>query len=310
MKTVLYSIIGAVLLGLLPANVVARDSLLGGMNLLPGYEYRPIQGIDSIVGEISKPNGLTISFEKGLVYASGEPRTGGAFLDRPQKLKNSRQIRWYREQIVNGQPVHLAYRNDDWLLVSFPQEGMNLAVVVRDASEMAEALLMIMTCPTVDSATADPKAGDRGGVPEIAGISRSIKTGSYLAIESLLVIDGKKLTGWEVFQVDADFEVELMNDPVGTKGEPIVKYCTEQIRELLHVGDLKSKSVVGARGFTEKGSDYRKETRATYLFEGQWVSEGRVQRYVPSGQFKIELMKSASFKSRKGAAWSPPKTSR
>jgi hypothetical protein len=64
-----------------------------------------------------------------------------------------KQVRWYREQIVNRQPVHLAYRNDNVLLVSFPKKGINFSVKVRSAGEMAEVLLMILTYP-------DPVADD------------------------------------------------------------------------------------------------------------------------------------------------------
>lgn len=116
----------------------------GGMRLLPGYKHLPLQGIDSVIGRIERNGGLQISYEIGHVQAPGEPRLGGSFSNRA-KLSPGHETRWYREQTVDGQPVHIAFRKDDILLVSYPDSGMNLATQVADAGEMAEALLMILT---------------------------------------------------------------------------------------------------------------------------------------------------------------------
>jgi len=116
----------------------------GGMQLLPGYKHLPLQGIDSVIGRIERDGGLQISYEIGHVQAPGEPRLGGSFSDRA-KLSPGHETRWYREQTVDGQPVHIAFRKDGILLVSYPNSGMNLATQVADAGEMAEALLMILT---------------------------------------------------------------------------------------------------------------------------------------------------------------------
>lgn len=116
----------------------------GGMQLLPGYKHLPLQGIDSVIGRIERDDGLQISYEIGHVQAPGEPRLGGSFSDRA-KLSPGHETRWYREQTVDGQPVHIAFRKDDVLLVSYPNSGMNLATQIADEGEMAEALLMILT---------------------------------------------------------------------------------------------------------------------------------------------------------------------
>ncbi len=131
----------------------AADAPLGGIRLLPGYKHRPLQGFDSVVGEISKEGGLRIRYEIGGLPRPGGPQLGGQFSDRP-KLTPKDKVRWYHEQTVSGQPVHLAYRKDSVLLVSFPQKGMNLHVTLRSADQMAEALLMILTYP-------GPAAGGR-----------------------------------------------------------------------------------------------------------------------------------------------------
>jgi hypothetical protein len=153
MRTWLCLILGTFLLGVATAKpALAADAHLGGMRLLSGYKHQPLQGFDSIVGKISEKDGLQISYEIGYVPKPGAPRFGGSFSDRP-KLTPKDKVRWYLEQSVNGQPVHLAHRKDNVLLVSFPKKGMNLSVTVRSADEMAEALLMILTYP-------NPVAGD------------------------------------------------------------------------------------------------------------------------------------------------------
>lgn len=153
MKNWFYLTVRTFLLGMTAAGpALAADEPLGGMRLLPGYKHQPLQGIDSIVGEIEKEGGLRITYEIGGVVKPGEPRFGGSFSDRP-KLTPKDQVRWYVEQSVGGQPVHLAYRKDNVLMASFPKKGMNFAVTVRSADEMAEALLMILTY-------SDPVAGD------------------------------------------------------------------------------------------------------------------------------------------------------
>ena len=140
---------------LLTCSAMAADPL-GGMRLLPGYKHEPLQGIDSVVGKIVKKDGLEIMYEIGGVVPPGGPRFGGSFTDRP-KLTPKDQVRWYREQVVRGQPVHLAYRKDGVLMVSYPKQGMNLSVKVGNADEMAEALLMILTYPDPLDEEADTK---------------------------------------------------------------------------------------------------------------------------------------------------------
>lgn len=128
----------------LPAN--AAENPLGGMQLLPGYVHQPLQGIDSVVGRITKKDGLTLTYEIGSLPQPGGLRLGGQFSDRPKQVPPER-LRWYREQVVHGQPVHLAYLKDNSLMVSFPLKGMNVHTKVENADEMAEALLMLLTYP-------------------------------------------------------------------------------------------------------------------------------------------------------------------
>lgn len=131
------------------ANRCLAAERIGGMKLLPGYNHGPLQGIDSIVGEIKKEGGLRIQYEIGAVVKPGAPRFGGSFTDYPKTTPKA-EVHWYRESVVNDQPVHMAHRKDNVLLVSYPEKGMNFSVTVTNPDEMAEALLMILTYPNPD----------------------------------------------------------------------------------------------------------------------------------------------------------------
>ena len=130
-----------------PIPSAPRDTgQLGGMRLLPGYQHQPMQGHGYIVGRIIKKSGLEIGYEIGRVTEPAKVIIEGRFQDRP-KMTPKDHIRWYREQVVNGQPMHIAYRKDKILFVSFPNKGMNFSAKISNGDEMAEMLLMIMTYP-------------------------------------------------------------------------------------------------------------------------------------------------------------------
>ena len=161
-----------------PAAVAAP----GGMRLLPGYTHKPLRGIDSIVGQIVKDDGWKISYEIGRVSKPGQPMTGGGFRDRP-KLTSKAKVRWYREQTVSGQSVHMALCKDNMLLVSFPEKGMNFHATIRSFEQLADAMLMILTYSQPATAgmkenTAKPSSG----------------AGKLTEAPATITIEGKKLT--------------------------------------------------------------------------------------------------------------------
>ena len=96
--------------------------------------------------KLKKEDGLTIHYEIGHVHAPGEPRFGGSFSDRPKNTPAASR-EWYLEQNIGGQPVHLAMLKNQRLLVSYPKQGMNLSMEIKDQQELAEALLMILSYP-------------------------------------------------------------------------------------------------------------------------------------------------------------------
>ena len=73
------------------------------MRLLPDYRLQPLQGMDSIVGQISKPDGLTIQYEIGRIPKPDRVGMGGDFSDQPLLIPTARR-EWYKEQTIGGEP--------------------------------------------------------------------------------------------------------------------------------------------------------------------------------------------------------------
>ncbi len=133
-------------LSLAATSLLADDTPLGGIRLLEGYKHVPLQGFDSVLGRIEKEGGLAIQYEVGRIALPGRPQIGGSFSDRP-KAQPKNELQWYREQTINHQSVHIAYRKDKLLLISFPENGINFSAKISSTNEMADALLMILTYP-------------------------------------------------------------------------------------------------------------------------------------------------------------------
>lgn len=146
MKSILAITCGLMIVCSATSSPAAGKAILGGIQLLDGYTHQPLQGIDSVVGRITKEGGLQITYEIGSLPRPGGLRLGGQFSDRPRQMPKE-QLQWYREQTINGEPVHLAWTKTNQLMVSYPKRGMNLSAKVTTAEEMADALLMILTIP-------------------------------------------------------------------------------------------------------------------------------------------------------------------
>ena len=148
MKAVVVSMLGLALACVIPVAAAQSKmpAALMGMRLLPGYQHRPLQGMDSVIGEIARSEGLTLRYEIGRVPTTVKFRRGGDFTDAARTLTPP-MTRWYKEQSVLGEPVHLAYTTRDQLVISFPQRGVNIVVVAKTLEEVAEALLMVLTIP-------------------------------------------------------------------------------------------------------------------------------------------------------------------
>lgn len=116
----------------------------GNIKLPAGYVHEPLQGIDSIVGRITKKDGLTINYEIGRVTKPGQPALGGDFQDQAKAVPAA-QRQWYQEQTIAGQQVHAAYDKQGMLIVTFPQSGVNFVTIAKTPAQVAEALLIVLS---------------------------------------------------------------------------------------------------------------------------------------------------------------------
>ena len=122
----------------------AKDKAPGGVQLLTGYTHRSLQGIDSRPGEITKKGGLRISYDIGAIPKPGAPRFGGSYTDWTKRVPE-KDRRWFREQTINGQPVHLVYTKAKRLTVSYPKGGINFSCEAKTEADLVDALLITLS---------------------------------------------------------------------------------------------------------------------------------------------------------------------
>jgi hypothetical protein len=105
----------------------------GGIKLLPGYQHQKLQGIDTRVGKISKEGGLAIEYDIGRLagnYAKGQDKAG---------------LLWFKEQVVGGRSVQLAFTKDRTLIVTFPETHANFSGKTKSDEDLADMLLMVLS---------------------------------------------------------------------------------------------------------------------------------------------------------------------
>jgi hypothetical protein len=105
----------------------------GGMTLLPGYQHERGMGIDTLVGKISKPDGLTIRYDIG--------ELGGNYVKN--RAKNN--AIWAKEQVIAGNKVQMALTNKKRLIVTFPDAYANFYGDVKAEGDIVDMLLMVLT---------------------------------------------------------------------------------------------------------------------------------------------------------------------
>jgi hypothetical protein len=116
----------------------------GKITLPAGYQHQQLQGFDSVPGRITKAGGLQIHYDIGAIPKLGAPQFGGQFRDQAKNLPKA-QRKWYKEQSVAKQPVHIALDKSNRLFVAFPNSGINFSVVTKSQAEVDAALAIILT---------------------------------------------------------------------------------------------------------------------------------------------------------------------
>lgn len=130
-----------------PRIASAQTPLPGGfeINLLPGYEHQPLQGIDSIVGRIAKKEGLTITYEFGRI-PQGNLRLGGDYSNYALRVPEKDRL-WLKEQTIKGRKIHVVYGKDQRLTVSTEatKMGANFTATAKTPGDVADVLLMVFS---------------------------------------------------------------------------------------------------------------------------------------------------------------------
>lgn len=114
------------------------------LKLLNGYTLKEEQGIDSFVGKISKPSGITLNYDVG--------PPGNNYTDEPRQ---SHDYLWYKEQTISGHRMQILLTKKKMLIISVPDSYTNFFGTVKKEEDIADALLMLATYPTAPALPAD-----------------------------------------------------------------------------------------------------------------------------------------------------------
>ena len=131
----------SVLVSLIPATILlcgtigfaqGADAPPGSIKLLPGYTHHRLRGIDTQVGKISRKDGLSIEYDIG--------ESAGDYAES-QKADAA----WFKQQVINGQAVQVAFKKDKQLIVTFTNGPANFFATIKSEEDMADVLLMLST---------------------------------------------------------------------------------------------------------------------------------------------------------------------
>lgn len=107
----------------------------GDIRLLDGYRHIRKKGIDSRVGEISAPSGLTIRYDIG--------RMAGAYA--PRVCAEATACLWYKKQNNNGNEVVVGLTREGKIYATFPNDYANFYADTKSSEDVADFLLMVLT---------------------------------------------------------------------------------------------------------------------------------------------------------------------
>lgn len=131
-----------------PATLWGQTSLSSMLEvvLLPTYEHKSLQGIDSIVGQIDKKSGPSIFYEIGGVIPPGQPRFGGSFSNSAAAVPAA-SVAWTKSLRSKEKSTTVTYTKDQKLLISveFAKEGANLTATAKTAEEIAEVMMIALS---------------------------------------------------------------------------------------------------------------------------------------------------------------------
>lgn len=181
-------------LALLSACVcsAAADEVPGSMKLPPGSTAKNLQGKDSLVGAVSRDNGLTIHYDIGAL--AGNYTKG---------LKDD-DLAWRKEQTAGGRPVQTALTKDRTLYVTFPDDNANFYGKVSTDEELADFLLMTLTYVPQKGVVAAEMAEAASGTSPAPNAKAAAGPAGYVRVEARGVLV-RKDDGYYVRAADAVF---------------------------------------------------------------------------------------------------------
>jgi hypothetical protein len=112
----------------------------GNIKLLPGYIHERKQGIDTVVGTISKKDGLAISYDIG-----ENARNCAEYIHSKEK----QNLVWIKNQKVNNYEATIILLKNGNIYATH-NEYANFISNVKTNEEIADFLLMVMTYGTQD----------------------------------------------------------------------------------------------------------------------------------------------------------------
>jgi hypothetical protein len=108
----------------------------GKINLLPGYELRTEQGIDSAVGTISKTGGLKMDYDIGELAGDYTECSACGWTDGQK---------WRKEQIISGRKVVCVFAAKNLFVVTFVGAHANFYATIESEDQLADMLLMALS---------------------------------------------------------------------------------------------------------------------------------------------------------------------
>lgn len=102
------------------------------------------QGIDTRVGKISKPKGMTIGYDIGPLagnYADGTRKDG--------------KCAWFKKQKVNQQECQICLEKNGYIYATFPADYASFMGQTKSPEDVADFLIMILTYGTKETVRQD-----------------------------------------------------------------------------------------------------------------------------------------------------------